>query len=92
MKTRTRKHPPRKGPNAIHGGTRGTPMKTWYVCAVKPKVKREKVEPPTESIAQLYGNDAPAGEMTDMRIRLAYWEKRKDKQREISRKQLAKSA
>jgi hypothetical protein len=56
-----------------------------HVSPVKRKVKREPVATPDGTIAQLWGNESPAGEMSERRERWAKWEKRKQLQRERDR-------
>lgn len=65
---RKRTSPPRKGPNAIHGGTTSTPMRfVGYVTAKQKRPKRDRPTMPAQSIAELWGNHAPAGEMSVLR-------------------------
>lgn len=79
-----RKHPPRKGPNAMCGGHQDRLMPTIYVPNVKRKEKRDRPVPESRSIAEVWGNGA-FGEMSERRARWQLWEKRKDKQREKSK-------
>ncbi|HWH80528.1 MAG TPA: hypothetical protein VNT76_24270 [Candidatus Binatus sp.] len=58
--------PPRPGPSARNGNGRGL-MPTVYVKNVRVKRLKNDVAPETRTIAQLWGNEAPEGDMTVMR-------------------------
>lgn len=49
------------------GGIGGATIPHVYVCAVKPKIKREPPVPETRSIAEVWGNQSPEHEMPAMR-------------------------
>jgi hypothetical protein len=90
---RPRKQPPRKGDTARHGGTANMAMLTRYervkimnkAVSDHDRKKATKVEPLTQTIAQMYGTEA-TGDMTSMQSRWKTWEARKDAQRAKSRK------
>jgi hypothetical protein len=81
----------RKGQAAIGGGS-SKPFPTFRVL-YPVKIRKPKREPFNEplTVAEAYGNAAPVGGMTQERIRWAAWEKRKDAQREIAKKQTAEN-
>lgn len=66
----------RKGHTAIDGGTHRNILKeqkelfTYRILTV-PKSERAKYVFPVGTIADIYGNNAPAGEMTQIRIEKA---------------------
>lgn len=62
------RHKMRKGPTAIQGGTISRPMNFLghVPNAPRPKIKREPFSEP-RSIAELWGTDAPGGDMAAMR-------------------------
>ncbi len=65
------KHKMRKGPTAIHGGTIGTPMVMigHFPNARKPKQAKKPQFSTPLTIAELWGNDAPEGEMSERRTK-----------------------
>jgi hypothetical protein len=68
-------------------GQASRPMPTEYVPhRVRPYIPKAKkiarqTPPPTGTIAELHGNQAPEGDCTAQRIRWSKWEGRKEKQR-----------
>lgn len=82
MSSRAKRRNNRLGINARRGGGN---IPTVYV-GYRVKINRRRKGPPIprESIAELYGNDAPAGEMTDLRCDWLRWEKRKEKQQKTN--------
>lgn len=78
---KARKHPPRPGIHAKHGGGTGTIPTFRVAYPVKPPhVKKDRLPIPRESIAELYTQRR--GETDDLKADWIRWEQRKAKQRQ----------
>ncbi len=85
MSLRSKRRNARNGVEYVRRGT--APIKTVYIPnAPKPRKPKPKSFDEPLSVAKVWGNDAPGGDMAAMRADWLRWEQRKIKQRKRAKR------